>query len=122
MAAADPPYVIHRGGTDVGVTLEYQTPPPPKHTEGRAAFWGTFALAAVVGAPFGDWVLESWYHQQHPDGIGFILSCICLLPTAVVLLVLRSALPKRTGSPLLGLAFGLFGPLAGLVLLDIFLI
>src|SRR5690349_10341485 len=91
--------------------LDYQTPSPPKDSNRRAAFWGTFALASLVGAPFGDWVLESWYHQQHPDGGGFILSCFCVVPTAVVLLMMRGALPKQTKSPFLALAFGLFGPL-----------
>ena len=100
-------------------TLDYRTPAPARPTGGRAAFWATFALSGFVGAPFADWVLESWYHQQHPDGGGFILACMCLAVIAALLFVARCAVPSRTKSPLLALTCGLFGPLGGLVLLTL---
>ena len=78
-------------------------------------------MSGFVGVIFGDWVINSWYHVRSPDGGVFILACLSLVAFAVLLLAIRAAFPMRTRSPLLALGFGLFGPLAGLVLLDIFL-
>jgi hypothetical protein len=69
---------------------------------------------------FGDWAINSWYHVRSPDGGVFILACLSLVAFALVLLAVRVAFPTRTRSPLLALVFGLFGPLQGLVLLDVF--
>ena len=102
------------------VTLDYQTPAPPRPSNQRAAFWGTFALAGFAGVVLGDWVMNAWYRVRSPDGGVFMLACLSLLAVAVVLLAVRVALPRRTRSPLVALGVGLLGPLAGLVLLDIF--
>lgn len=102
-------------------TLDYQSPPSPRQANRRAAFWGTFALSGILGVIFGDWAINSWYRVRSPDGGVFMLACLSLLAFAVVLLVIRVASPSRTRSPLLALGFGLFGPLAGLVMLDIFI-
>ena len=102
-------------------TLDYQSPPPPRRASRRVPFWGTFALSGIVGVIFGDWAIHSWYGVRSSDLGVFVLGCLSLLVCAGILLVIRVASPSRTRSRLLALCFGLFGPLAGLVLLDIFI-
>src|SRR5690349_18059974 len=100
--------------------LDYQSPSTPGAATPRAPFCRAFVLAGIVGAPFGDWVWESWHHVQRPDGGGFILACAGLGVAAAFLFAGGAIVGPRMRSVVIAAGCGLRGPLLFLLLLDFF--